>query len=224
MVIQTPHSTPIKCTLVMSFNPLTRTTSGIFYSRYRLHQQYFFELLEKSLRHLCHPLLLPILLFRVYNDRMEGYCRLQDNNTHVLEKDTGWTDYYQYQYGMDPERHPESIIKQINGTLYALSRFDQFIDFELRLHDFLSDSGSFEQVFNTVPNSMSEDVSGSRTKFRQWLQHMKNISLNHRQTSASLRTRIQAQNSVVRITFPEPNDLLIKILSGHIAIQLSRPD
>jgi len=112
--------------------------------------------------------------------------------TSALEKDTGWTDYYQYQYGMDPECHPESIIKQINGTLYALSRFDQFIDFELRLREFLSDWTSIEQSSHTAHVSTSWDVSSTEKNLRQWLQPMKSVSQRHHQTSASLRNRIQA--------------------------------
>ena len=196
-VIQTPHSTPIQCALAISYNIASQRTTGIFHSTSPIHQRRFLKILASKASVMQHPLLLPVLLLRLYTDTMEGYGGIQDANTSLLEKDTGWTDYYQYQYRTTPKRHPDSIIKQINGTLYALSRFDQFIDFELRLHDYLADLSSIYTTSRHRNQQAARRFKSSDNKLRQWLQESRNTSLSHKQASASLYRRVQAQNSVV---------------------------
>jgi hypothetical protein len=128
------------------------------------------------------------MLLKVYNDSMEGYRKIQEFNTVALEEHIGWTQYYQYTPGQE-SKNPKTIIKEINGQLYALARFDQFIDFELRLCDFLTESIAFVQATDS-PYSIQNGLGSL-------LEVIKCVSHSHKQASLSLQKRVQAQNTVV---------------------------
>ncbi|KNG88526.1 hypothetical protein ANOM_003261, partial [Aspergillus nomiae NRRL 13137] len=191
IVIQTPHSTPIKCLLALFHNTKSNLTTCFLYSAFPIHLFQFRDLLPKLLGKSNQPMIVfPVVFLKVYNECIEGYRKIQEWNIASLEEGIGLTDYYQYKSSSTGK--PRDRIKMINGISYDLSRFELFIDFECRLYGFLTDlcssSGSRFDL-SREPNTGE--------KLREWLQLIDCVALSHKQAASSYRQRVQAQNTVL---------------------------